>query len=61
MKRTANGVIGVDRNGQTFAIYYEQVENIEKTRYGCAIRLGTGELIPISCMGYDIAKDFFRR
>lgn len=60
MKRTDNGVIGNDRNGVLFAIYFEQVENIEKTPYGAGIRLSTGELIPVT-MGYERAKAFFHR
>lgn len=58
--RVKGGVKGRDANGVDFAVFYWQVAEINKTPYGAAVRLWTGELIPISCAGYDTVKATFK-
>jgi hypothetical protein len=60
MERTEQGVKGRDRNGNIFAIFYEQVCRVESRPFGCAIRLTTGEAIPLS-MGRERAKIMFAK
>ena len=60
MERTEKGVKGRDRNGNLFAVFFGQVAGIESKPYGCAIRLTTGELIPLS-MGRERAKILFSK
>ena len=60
IERTDMGVKGRDRNGQLFAIHFYQVSTVEKKPYGSAVRLDTGELIPLS-MGYERAKLLFNK
>jgi len=60
MERTDLGVKGRDRNGELFAVFFRQVVGIEVKPYGCAIRLTTGELIPLS-MGRERAKLLFSK